>query len=58
MMSLAEMRNRIHQLRTQFVDTMKTSGVGHDFSFLLPQNGMFSYSGLNQNAGRPTEEPA
>ena len=45
---LAEMRNRIHQLRTQFVDTMKTSGVGHDFSFLLPQNGMFSYSGLNQ----------
>ena len=27
---------------------MKTSGAGHDFSFLLPQNGMFSYSGLNK----------
>ena len=45
---LAEMRNRIHRLREQFVETMKTSGKGHDFSFLLPQNGMFSYSGLNQ----------
>jgi|TARA_B110000495_G_scaffold161923_1_gene146697 aspartate aminotransferase len=45
---LAEMRTRIHQLRAQFVETMKTSGSGHDFSFLLPQNGMFSYSGLNQ----------
>jgi aspartate/tyrosine/aromatic aminotransferase len=45
---LAEMRNRIHRLREQFVETMKTTSAGHDFSFLLPQNGMFSYSGLNQ----------
>ena len=45
---LAEMRTRIKQLRIQFVETMKTSGAGHDFSFLLPQNGMFSYSGLNK----------
>ena len=45
---LAAMRDRIQKLRTQFVETMKTSGSGHDFSFLLPQNGMFSYSGLNK----------
>jgi len=44
---LAEMRNRIHRLRKQFVDRMQATGQGHDFSFLLPQNGMFSFSGLN-----------
>lgn len=45
---LAEMRDRIKTLRKQFVDTMKKTGDGHDFSFLLSQNGMFSFSGLNQ----------
>ena len=45
---LAEMRSRIKNLRRQFVNTMKTTGAGHDFSFLLSQNGMFSFSGLNQ----------
>ncbi len=45
---LAEMRSRIKKLRQQFVDTMKSTGAGHDFSFLLSQNGMFSFSGLNQ----------
>ncbi|WP_146514049.1 amino acid aminotransferase [Rubripirellula amarantea] len=44
---LAMMRNRIKTLREQFVETMKTTGAGHDFSFLLDQNGMFSFSGLN-----------
>ncbi|TWU57772.1 amino acid aminotransferase [Rubripirellula reticaptiva] len=44
---LTEMRTRIRQLRSQFVETMKTTGAGHDFSFLLDQNGMFSFSGLN-----------
>ncbi len=44
---LTEMRTRIKQLRRQFVDTMSTTGKGHDFSFLLDQNGMFSFSGLN-----------
>lgn len=44
---LAEMRNRIRALRQQFVETMKSTGAGHDFSFLLDQNGMFSFSGLN-----------
>lgn len=45
---LAEMRGRIKRLREQFVATMKTTGAGHDFSFLLAQNGMFSFSGLNK----------
>ena len=43
---LTEMRERITRLRNQFVETMKSTGAGHDFSFLLPQNGMFSFSGL------------
>ncbi|TWU34448.1 amino acid aminotransferase [Novipirellula artificiosorum] len=41
-----QMRQRITRLRTDFVTTMKTTGQGHDFSFLLPQRGMFSFSGL------------
>ncbi len=41
---LAEMRDRITRLRRHFVETMKAKG--HDFGFLLPQRGMFSYSGL------------
>lgn len=44
---LDQMRIRIKDLRQRFVDTMKTAGTGHDFSFLLDQNGMFSFSGLN-----------
>lgn len=45
---LSEMRNRIKRLRQQFVDTMKVTGAGHDFGFLLNQCGMFSFSGLNK----------
>jgi aspartate/tyrosine/aromatic aminotransferase len=41
---LDAMRQRITRLREQFVASMKT--LGHDFSFLLRQKGMFSYSGL------------
>lgn len=44
---LEEMRGRITRLREQFVATMKSTGDGHDFSFLLRQKGMFSYSGLS-----------
>ena len=44
---LEAMRVRITRLREQFVETMKTTGDGHDFSFLLRQKGMFSYSGLS-----------
>ncbi|MGB1926447.1 MAG: amino acid aminotransferase [Rubripirellula sp.] len=45
---LAAMRDRIKALREQFVSTMQQTGKGHDFSFLLNQCGMFSFSGLNK----------
>ncbi len=45
---LAAMRDRIKLLREQFVSTMRSTGNGHDFGFLLDQCGMFSFSGLNK----------
>jgi len=44
---LTEMRVRIQSLRKQFVDTMAKLDAGQDFSFLLEQKGMFSFSGIN-----------
>jgi aspartate/tyrosine/aromatic aminotransferase len=44
---LETMRLRITRLREQFVETMKSTGQGYDFSFLLRQKGMFSFSGLS-----------
>lgn len=44
---LDEMRNRVKQLRTAFVDTMQAVAPGRDFSFMNDQRGMFSYSGLS-----------
>ncbi len=41
------MRERIQQMRELFVRTLAAKGVKKDFSFLLQQRGMFSYSGLN-----------
>lgn len=46
---LTEMRARIHKMRALFVATLKEKGVTTDFSFIERQNGMFSFSGLNQN---------
>jgi aspartate/tyrosine/aromatic aminotransferase len=43
---LAAMRERIHQMRRLFVETMRRKAPGHDFSFLADQKGMFSFSGL------------
>ena len=43
---LAEMRSRIHAMRTLFVATMKQKAPQHDFSFIADQCGMFSFSGL------------
>jgi aspartate/tyrosine/aromatic aminotransferase len=43
---LAGMRERIHKMRHSFVDGMRATGCETDFSFLLNQKGMFSYSGL------------
>jgi len=44
---LAEMRNRIKAMRRALVDGLKARGVKGDFSYMLRQNGMFSYSGLS-----------
>jgi aspartate/tyrosine/aromatic aminotransferase len=44
---LAAMRQRIHQMRRLFVETMRQKAPQHDFSFLEKQKGMFSFSGLS-----------
>ncbi|STO53888.1 aromatic amino acid aminotransferase [Canicola haemoglobinophilus] len=44
---LTEMRNRIKQMRHQFVELLKEYGAEQDFSFIIEQNGMFSFSGLS-----------
>lgn len=45
---LTEMRTRIAKMRQLFVETLSSYGVSQDFSFIANQNGMFSFSGLNQ----------
>ncbi|MGL5668119.1 MAG: amino acid aminotransferase, partial [Shewanella sp.] len=45
---LTEMRERIAEMRTLFVQSLKDEGVAQDFSFISRQNGMFSFSGLNK----------
>jgi len=46
---LNTMRERIQALRTQLVQALKDQGVRQDFSFVLQQRGMFSYSGLTSD---------
>ena len=43
---LAGMRDRIRGMRTSLVDAIKAHGVAQDFSFIVQQRGMFSYTGL------------
>ncbi len=43
---LAGMRDRIRAMRTGLVDAIKAQGVAQDFSFVVKQRGMFSYTGL------------
>lgn len=45
---LKSMRERIQRMRQLFVNTLLDKGAGQDFSFINRQNGMFSFSGLNQ----------
>lgn len=45
---LAEMRDRIQEMRTLFVEKLASRGVNQDFSFIARQNGMFSFSGLSK----------
>ncbi|MGP1924746.1 MAG: amino acid aminotransferase [Arsenophonus sp. NEOnobi-MAG3] len=46
---LTTMRKRIQRMRQLFVNTLKKKGAKQDFSFISKQNGMFSFSGLNQD---------
>jgi aspartate/tyrosine/aromatic aminotransferase len=43
---LATMRDRIHKMRRLFVETIKQKAPRQDYSFLIDQKGMFSFSGL------------
>ncbi|AUL99726.1 aromatic amino acid aminotransferase [Rhodocyclaceae bacterium] len=43
---LAGMRERIRAMRTGLVEQLKAEGVAQDFSFVIQQRGMFSYTGL------------
>jgi len=45
---VAEIRDRINGMRRLFVDTLKAKGVARDFSFIIKQRGMFSFSGLTK----------
>ena len=44
---LAEMRDRIRAMRTGLVEKLKAAGVKRDYSFVIQQRGMFSYTGLS-----------
>ena len=44
---LAGMRDRIRAMRTGLVEALKARGVAQDFSFVIQQRGMFSYTGLS-----------
>jgi len=43
---LAGMRERIRAMRVSLVEKLKAKGVAQDFSFIVKQRGMFSYTGL------------
>jgi aromatic-amino-acid transaminase len=45
---LEEMRDRIRLMRAEFVELTREAAPDHDFSFIMSQRGMFSYSGLNK----------
>lgn len=53
---VAEIRQRIKQMRELFVATLKAKGVKQDFSFLTHQYGMFSFSGLNDEQVKTLRE--
>ncbi|MDN4626393.1 amino acid aminotransferase [Erwinia sp. DT-104] len=46
---LTDMRQRIHRMRQLFVNTLQEKGAKGDFSFIINQNGMFSFSGLTKD---------
>lgn len=44
---LAGMRDRIRTMRQSFVEKLQAKGIAQDFSFIIKQRGMFSYTGLS-----------
>lgn len=46
---LTVMRQRIYRMRQLFVKTLQEKGANQDFNFIVKQNGMFSFSGLNES---------
>ena len=46
---LTDMRQRIQRMRQLFVNTLAEKGAKQDFSFIIKQNGMFSFSGLTKD---------
>jgi aromatic-amino-acid transaminase len=50
------MRERIKDMRKRLVDNIQARVVGADFSFVLKQRGMFSYSGLTKEQVRRLRE--
>ncbi len=46
---LAAMRNRMKTMRQDFVDGLKASNTGRDWSFMEKQHGFFSFTGLSPN---------
>ncbi|WP_455813329.1 amino acid aminotransferase [Pseudomonas graminis] len=46
---LTSMRERIQRMRQLFVNTLQEKGAEGDFSFIIDQNGMFSFSGLTKD---------
>lgn len=46
-LELAGMRQRIRTMRQSFVEKLQAKGVAQDFSFIVKQRGMFSYTGLS-----------
>jgi aromatic-amino-acid transaminase len=49
---LGAMRERIKLMRKQIVQTIHAKAPGTDFSFILQQRGMFSYTGLTRDQVR------
>jgi len=53
---LGAMRERIKEMRKQLVESVQSRVPGYDFSFVLKQRGMFSYSGLSKEQVRRLRE--
>ena len=53
---LGEMRDRIKSMRRQLVEKIRAVRADFDFSFVVEQRGMFSYSGLNREQVRRLRE--